>query len=170
MPIQLIETKIHKSHLYSEHSENVNLEDAKAPGLSDRESIHISNMDRLTIAESRELSLSSKSYFQSARSIAEVAKERFGDLVKAVVDIKRGVMVIGAELHSDEEALLIEQGSEQQDLWGINLYPDKSSQDWIEFDSVINIRPAQGNRSRGVNDLQTQKMIKEIISQLVHDS
>lgn len=101
--------------------------------------------------------------------LAEVAKERFGDLVKAVVDVKRKIMVIGAELHSDEEALLIEQGSKQQDLWGINLYPDKATDDWIEFDSVINIRPSHGNRSLGISDLQTQQTIKEIVAQLVHD-
>src|SRR4051812_31557344 len=82
----------------------------------------------------------------------ETAKERFGDLVKAVVDIERKIMMIGAELHSDEEALLLEQGSRQQDLWGINLYPDKTGSDLIEFDSMINLRPSQGNMSRGVND------------------
>lgn len=99
--------------------------------------------------------------------LAELAKERFGDLVKAVVDIEKGIMVVGGELHSDEEAILIESGSRQRNLWGINIYPDKSGDEWIEFDSMINLRPSQGNRSRDVDDPEARKKIKEIISRLV---
>jgi hypothetical protein len=69
--------------------------------------------------------------------LSELAKQRFGDLVKAVVDIERDVMAIGGELHSDEEELLLEQGSNQWALWGINLYPDKFDDNFIEFDSMI---------------------------------
>jgi hypothetical protein len=99
--------------------------------------------------------------------LSELAKERFGDLVKAVVDVKKAVMIVGAELHADEEALLLEQGSRQQDLWGINIYPDKSGEELIEFDSMINLRPSQGNRSRGVNDPTVRQKIIEIVNQLV---
>ena len=99
--------------------------------------------------------------------LAEIAKERFGDLVKAVVDVEKGIMTIGGELHSDEESLLMGQGSRQQDLWGVNLYPDKSGDDFIEFDSVINLRPSQGNRSRDVVDPQIRQKIREIVTQLV---
>lgn len=102
--------------------------------------------------------------------LAELAKERYGDLVKAVVDVERNVMVIGAELHSDEEEHLLDQGSQQKDLWGINLYPDKSFEDFIEFDSIINLRPGQGNRSRDVIDPTIRQKIKEIIAQLVDES
>jgi len=102
--------------------------------------------------------------------LAEIAKERYGDLVKAVVDIERKVMSIGAELHSDAEALLLEEGSEQQHLWGINIYPDKSGEELIEFDSVINLRPGQGNRSRGVTDPEIRQKIIDIVSQLVKSS
>jgi hypothetical protein len=96
-----------------------------------------------------------------------LAKEGFGDLVKAVVDIERGIMAAGGELHSDEEALLLEDGSMQQHLWGINLFPGVSGEDWIEFDSMINIRPSQGNRSRGVDDDQVRRKIVETIQCLV---
>jgi len=102
--------------------------------------------------------------------LAEIAKERYGDLVKAVVDIERKIMSVGAELHSDEEALLLEEGSEQQHLWGINIYPDKSGDELIEFDSMINLRPWQGNRSRGVTDPEIRQKIIEIVSQLVKNS
>lgn len=96
-----------------------------------------------------------------------MAEGRFGDLVKAVVDIRRGVMVVDADLHSDEEALLLQNGSVQADLWGINLHPDLAPSDFIEFDSMINIRPSQGNRSRGVDDPDIQARIVEVVFSLV---
>jgi len=92
---------------------------------------------------------------------------RFGDLVKGVVDLERGVMVVDAEMHSDEEAELLSEGSRQQDLWGINLYPDLPEADWLEFDSMINLRPSSGNRSRSVEDPATRERIREIVRKLV---
>jgi len=105
----------------------------------------------------------------SKSQLAEVAKEHYGDLVKAVVDIEREIMAIGAELHSDEEGHLIDQGSHQQNLWGINLLVHKSGEEFIEFDSVINIRPNQGNPSRDVLDPCTRQKIKELVEKLVED-
>lgn len=102
--------------------------------------------------------------------LSELAKERYGDLVKAVIDVERGIMAIGAELHSDEEGHLIDQGSRQQDLWGVNLYPDKSGEEFIEFDSVINLRPSQGNRSRDVLDPAIRQKVKDIVTLLVDES
>jgi len=96
-----------------------------------------------------------------------IAQERFGDMVKAVVDIEKKIMTVGGELHADEEALLLEQGSKQNDLWGINLYSDSSFPELVEFDSMINLRPSQGNRSRGVEDEQVMTLILEIIKRLV---
>lgn len=100
-------------------------------------------------------------------ALKAIASERFGDMVKAVVDIERQVMAIGGELHADEEQLLLEQGSKQEDLWGINLYPDTLTADWLEFDSMINLRPSQGNRSRGVDDPVLQTRIRFVVSSLV---
>jgi len=69
--------------------------------------------------------------------LAEMAADRFGDLVKAVVDIERGVMALDAEMHADEESLLLDRGSRQEDLWDINLYPDRQgTRAFIEFDSM----------------------------------
>ncbi|KKU23010.1 MAG: hypothetical protein UX53_C0010G0004 [Candidatus Azambacteria bacterium GW2011_GWB2_46_37] len=99
--------------------------------------------------------------------LAEIAKEQFGDLVKAVVDVEQGIMAIGGELHADEEAVLLEQGSRQEDLWGINFYPNKQEEEWLEFDSMINVRPSQDNRSRGVENNETREKIKQVIKKLV---
>lgn len=99
--------------------------------------------------------------------LREMARAHFGDMVKAVVDVGKGVMAVDGELHSDEERMLLENGSSQEYLWGINLYPDVEGTDWIEFDSMINLRPWQGNNSRGVEDAEIRKRIIEIVEKLV---
>jgi hypothetical protein len=96
-----------------------------------------------------------------------LAAGRFGDMVKAVVDIRRGVMLLDAELHADQEAELLAEGSAQQDLWGINLYPDIAGPDWLEFDSMINLRPSFGNRSRGVDDPEVRDSIASLVHRLI---
>ena len=91
----------------------------------------------------------------------------FGDMVKAVVDVDRDVMAVDAELHSDLEALLLENGSKQKSIWGINLYPEMQGDDFIEFDSTINMRPSQDNRSRGVNKEEIRKKIAGIVAKRI---
>jgi len=91
-------------------------------------------------------------------------------LVKAVVDIKRRLLVVDAGLHSDEELFLLEQGSIQTDLWGINLWPESyGTEEFVEFDSMINIRPYQNNRSRSVEDPIIQQLIYEIVAEKVDE-
>lgn len=102
----------------------------------------------------------------SRNQLKEIAAG-FGHLVKAVIDIEKKMMVVGGELHADEEALLLEKGSQQRDLWGINLYPELQGEEFIEFDSVINLRPTQNNRSRGVEDAQIRQKIIEIVNSLI---
>lgn len=104
----------------------------------------------------------------SKKELKQIAKEQFGDLVKAVVDVEKEIMAIGGELHSDEEVFLMEQAdSKREHTWGINLYPEKTSEEWVEFDSVINLKPSLGNRSRGVDNPEIQKKIRDIIEKLV---
>lgn len=97
-----------------------------------------------------------------------MANEEFGDLVKAVVDVQQEIMAIGGELHADEETLLSEQHeSKREDTWGINLYPKKPESEWIEFDSMVNIKPQHGNRSRDVENLEIRETIKKIVKKLI---
>ncbi len=103
----------------------------------------------------------------SRARLSSLAEAQFGDMVKAVVDVERGVMAISGELHSDEEAALIEDGSAQEHLWGINLYPAEQGDAWLEFDSMINVRPSQGNRSRNVEDSALRDRIRRIVTGLV---
>lgn len=103
----------------------------------------------------------------SLEELQQLAQPSFSDIVKAVVDVEQAIIVIDAELHADEEELLLEQGSKQEDLWGINLYPKLSEEDFIEFDSMINLRPAFGNASRGVDDPQIRERIRQIVNRMV---
>lgn len=103
----------------------------------------------------------------TSEQLKNIAIERYGDLVKAVVDVELGIMAIGGEMHADEESVLLERGSAQANLWGINIYPDKTKAEMIEYDSIINIRPRQNNRSRGVDDLEQQKRIGDVVLKLI---
>lgn len=103
----------------------------------------------------------------SRQQLREAAQATFGDMVKAVVDLEKEIMAIGGELHSDEEAFLLSRGSRQENLWGINLYPDRDLPEMIEFDSLINIRPRQNNRSRIIQDPGLRERIIGISRQLL---
>jgi hypothetical protein len=103
-------------------------------------------------------------------SITELKKkssQMFGGLVKAVVDIKKEVMVVDGQMHADEEKYLLDTGSKQDDLWGINLYPDLKGDNFIEFDSIINVRPRLNNFSRGIENKAIRKKIIMIVNQLL---
>jgi len=100
----------------------------------------------------------------SIEELKTLSEKMYEPLVKAVVDVEQRVLVVDAGLHSDEELYLLEKGSEQQDLWGINFWPDEyGTDDFVEFDSMINLRPGQGNRSRGVDDIIIRERILEIV-------
>lgn len=97
--------------------------------------------------------------------LSEMAKRMYGTLVKCVVDIEKDLLVVDAEMHVDEEQLLLEAGSKQSYLWGINLHPSRYGQeDFIEYDSMINIRPSANNMSRSIEDVEIRKRIVAIVS------
>ena len=99
--------------------------------------------------------------------LKQMATATFGNLVKAVVDVDREIIAVDAELHSDLEALLLENGSKQKSLWGINLYSEIQGDDFVEFDSLINMRPSQGNRSRSIENGEIRKSIIAIVAKRI---
>lgn len=99
--------------------------------------------------------------------LKKMAMRKFGGLVKAVVDIEKKIMVVDGDMHADEEKFLLDLGSKQENLWGINLYPDEIGENFIEFDSIINIRPSLNNLSRFVENEKIRKKITEIVEKLV---
>ncbi|MBU2220263.1 hypothetical protein KJ665_03950 [Patescibacteria group bacterium] len=96
-----------------------------------------------------------------------MSQKMFGNIVKAVVDIEKKIMAVDGELHADEEMLLTEDGSKRENVWGINFHPDDSGDDFVEFDSMINLKPHLGNRTRGVDNEETRKRIIEVVNKLV---
>lgn len=96
-----------------------------------------------------------------------LAANTFVDMIKCVADVRLGLLAVDAELHADLESLLLENGSQQEDLWGFNLYPDETGDDFVEFDSLINIRAWQGNRSRDVEDETVRQQIRDVVSKYV---
>ena len=102
------------------------------------------------------------------KELIDMAKGQFGDLLKAVVDVEQGIMAVGGEMHADDEVILMEQeDSKREHTWGINLYPEKSGEELIEFDSMINIKPSYGNRSREVENPEIKAKIKTIVNKLI---
>lgn len=100
--------------------------------------------------------------------LKEMSEKMFGNLVKAVVDIEKGIMAIDGELHSDEMEFLIEkENSEPKNLWGINIYPELPKDNFIEFDSMINLKPVFDNRTRGIGDASIREKIIEIVNSLI---
>lgn len=97
-----------------------------------------------------------------------MALKMHGELVKLIVDIEKGIAAVDAPMHSDLLELLIqEESSEPQNLWGINIHPDKTDEDFIEFDSMMNLKPALGNKSRYVENPETREKIIQIIDRIV---
>jgi len=101
------------------------------------------------------------------QDLKHMSSRMFGGLVKAVVDLKREIMVVDAEMHADEEKFLLESGSKQEDLWGINIYPEVSDEGFIEFDSMINIRPRMNNFSRSIDSEEIRKKIISVVTKRV---
>lgn len=100
-------------------------------------------------------------------TLRRLVERHFEDMVKYVVDVARGLAAVGGELHADEEALLLENGSLQEDLWGANYYPGRGRDECIEFTSLINIRPAQGNRGMTIEDPSLCERVRELTYLLI---
>ena len=106
----------------------------------------------------------------SSQELKEIAKDNYGNMIKGVVDIQLEIIALGGELHADAEAILLQKGSNQQHLWGVNIYLDKSNDERIEYTSFINIRPSQNKRSLEIKDIGLKAKIRKIIDSLIEGS
>jgi hypothetical protein len=98
----------------------------------------------------------------SSQTIQRLVDETFGDMVKFVVDLEEKTICIGGGLHSDEEALLLEAGSRQENLWGGNFYPDLPGEDRFEYKSMINIRPRDSNRKQDIESQTIRRQVRAL--------
>jgi hypothetical protein len=106
----------------------------------------------------------------SVSELSEMAEQMYGSLVKADIDIVKNIFIIDMGMHADGEAYLLENGSDQKDIWGINLHPSEyGTDDFIEFESMINIRPRQGNTSTNILDPKVRQQVIAIVEEVVHD-
>ena len=103
----------------------------------------------------------------SKETLRTLAQNTFGDMIKCVADVKEGLLALDADLHADLERMLLEKGSAQENLWGFNLWVEEEGDDFIEFDSLINIRSWQGNPSRDVEDPKIREAIKAIVNKYI---
>jgi len=100
-------------------------------------------------------------------TLRRLVAAHFEDMVKYVVDVTRGAAAVGGELHADEKAVLLEHGSRQDDLWGANYYPGRGPEACIEYTSLINVRPARGNRSMTIEDAALRERVRELTHRLI---
>ena len=105
----------------------------------------------------------------SRPELRELAKEIFGDMVKGTVDIVSERMALGGEMHIDSNELLIKEGSNQRDVWGFNIYPDQKDEEFIEYNSLVNIKPVLGNRSADIQDPEIRGKVKSVIMKYILD-
>jgi hypothetical protein len=103
----------------------------------------------------------------SPETLRRLVQESFGDMVKFVVDVEQGRIAIGGQLHADAELRMLEEGSRQEALWGANYYPGRGREGCIEFTSLINIRPAQGNPEMEVRDDILRERIRALTYSLI---
>jgi len=100
--------------------------------------------------------------------LKEMSEKMFGNLVKAMVDVEKGIIAVDAPMHADLLEFLIEkEESAPKNLWGINIYPEKFDTDFIEFDSMMNLKPGLGNKSRGIDDEKIREKIIKIVEKLI---
>lgn len=103
----------------------------------------------------------------SRAKLRTLAQNTFGDMIKCVADIRLDLLALDADLHADLEQMLLKNGSAQENLWGFNLWVEETGEDFIEYDSLINIRSWQGNPSRDVLDPEVREKIRQIVEQFI---
>lgn len=103
----------------------------------------------------------------SRAKLRTLAQNTFGDMIKCVADIRLDLLALDADLHADLEQMLLKNGSAQENLWGFNLWVEEAGEDFIEYDSLINIRSWQGNPSRDVLDSEVREKIRQIVEQFI---
>lgn len=100
----------------------------------------------------------------SLEELREIAQEFYETMLKGVVDIKKEIVVFGGEYHADANEIILENGSRQSDVWGFNIYFDRPRDSWIEYISMINIRPQAGNMEMEIQDKDIKDKMKTIIN------
>ncbi len=106
----------------------------------------------------------------SHEELATITKENYGDMMKVVVDIEKGICAVGGEFHAEGKKLLMEkEGCEAKNLYGARLYPWQSPENRLDYTSQINPRPEEGRNNATIEDKDLRKTIKAVINKLLLD-
>ena len=103
----------------------------------------------------------------SLQELRELAEEFYTIMIKGVVDIEKEIIAFGGEYHSDANKIIIENGSQQGNVWGFNVYFDKPRDSWIEYTSLINIRPQAGNTEKEIQDGNLRDKMRTLINKKI---
>ena len=90
--------------------------------------------------------------------------EALGAYIKLAVDIEQEIAAGGGALHADCEAMLLEAGSHQEDIWGADWIPSSQK---VRYEALINIRPSRNNPSMTILDAEVQAGVKRIVEALL---
>ena len=97
-------------------------------------------------------------------TLRALARAWHGDVIKGVADIRQETLALGGAWHKEAKARLIEDGSNEKDIWGFLLYPRETGLKAIEYSAHINIRPLQGNFTREITKEDIQIAIRKIVA------
>ena len=101
---------------------------------------------------------------RASKKLMKEMLEVFGTFVKLAVDVRLQILAGGGELHADCEQALLNDESEQQDIWGADWDPINQK---VTFESLINLRPRQNNRKMEVQDPALRATIERVVKELL---
>lgn len=87
----------------------------------------------------------------------------YGTMIKGCVDIEQSRVALGGDYHIESSELLTKSGSKFEDVWGFNIRFEENPDGVLEFDSMVNLKPNFGNRSRGINNQEVSNKAREVI-------
>ena len=103
----------------------------------------------------------------NAEEVKKLANLWYGTMIKGTVDIKLERVALGGDYHIEDSELLTSTGSKFEDIWGFNIRFEENKDGILEFDSMVNIKPNFGNRSREVNNEEIIKKATRIIYKFI---
>ena len=99
--------------------------------------------------------------------VKKLADFWYGTMIKGTVDIESGRVALGGDYHIESSEILTSSGSKFEDIWGFNIRFEENEDGVLEFDSMVNIKPNLGNRSRSINNQEIIKKVTEIIKKFI---
>lgn len=101
------------------------------------------------------------------KEVKELADFWYGTMIKGCVDIEQGRVALGGDYHIESSELLTDNDSRFEDVWGFNIRFEENPDGVLEFDSMVNIKPNFGNRSRGIHNEEILEKARAVIYKFI---